>query len=237
LRAEADPLSNALLTTASTASCLPFRENRFFHWICAATAAVFLLAAYHPDTVFDWALENTLIFCYVPVMVWGYRKLPLSDLSYLLIFTYVCIHEFGAHYKYSDVPLGEWMKVWLHTQRNHYDRVAHFAFGLLISYPFQEIFIRAARVTGVWRYYLPIETTLAFSAVYEMLEAGSASILSPKRLEEFVGMQGDIWDSQEDMLMAGLGSVVAMICVYQFRKRRARAAAMRELEYAGHAKS
>jgi len=237
LHAEADPLSNALLTTASTASCLPFRENRFLHWICAATVAVFLLAAYHPDTVFDWALENTLIFCYVPVMIWGYRKLPLSDLSYLLILMYVCIHEFGAHYKYSDVPLGEWMKVWLHTQRNHYDRVAHFSFGLLISYPFQEIFIRAARVTGVWRYYLPIETTLAFSAVYEMLEAGSASVLSPKRLEEFVGMQGDIWDSQEDMLMAGLGSVVAMICVHQFRKRRARAAAMRELEYAGHAKS
>ena len=68
----------------------------------------------------------------------------------------------------------------------------------------------------MWRYYLPIEATLAFSAVYEMMEAGMASILSPKRLEEFVGMQGDIWDSQEDMLMAGLGSVVAMICVYQF---------------------
>jgi putative membrane protein len=235
LRAGADPLSNALLTTASTASCLPFRENRFLHWICAGTVAAFLLAAYHPDTVFDWALENTLIFCYVPVMIWGYRKLPLSDLSYILILMYVCVHEFGAHYKYSDVPLGEWMKGWLHTQRNHYDRVAHFSFGLLLSYPFQEIFIRAARVTSVWRYYLPIETTLAFSAVYEMLEAGSASILSPKRLEEFVGMQGDIWDSQEDMLMAGLGSVVAMICVYQVRKRRARAAAMRELEFAGHA--
>jgi len=230
-------LSNALLTTASTASCLPFRENRFFHWICAGTAIVFLLAAYHPDTVFDWALENTMVFCFLPVMIWGYRKLPLSDLSYLLLFMYVCIHEFGAHYKYSDVPLGEWMKGILHTQRNHYDRIAHFSFGLLVSYPFQEIFMRSARVAGFWRYFLPIETTLAWSAVYEMLEAGSASVLSPKRLEEFVGMQGDIWDSQEDMLMAGLGSVVAMICVYQFRKRRARAAAMREMAYAGHAKS
>jgi putative membrane protein len=224
------------LTTASTASCLPFRENRFLHWICALTVLVFLASAYHPDTVFDWALENTLIFCYVPVMIWGYRKLPLSDLSYILILMYVCIHEFGAHYKYSDVPLGEWMKGWLHTQRNHYDRVAHFAFGLLLSYPFQEIFIRAARVTSVWRYYLPIETTLAFSAVYEMLEAGSASLLTPKRLEEFVGMQGDPWDSQEDMLMAGLGSVVAMICVYQARKMRAKAAALREMALAGHVK-
>jgi putative membrane protein len=237
LRADPIPLSNALLTTASTASCLPFRENRFLQWICVAAAAAFLLAAFRPDTVFDWALENTLVFILVPIMVLAYRKLPLSDLSYLLILMYLCVHEWGAHYKYSDVPLGEWMKGWLHTQRNHYDRVAHFSFGLLLSYPFQEVFMRSARITGMWRYYLPVEATLAFSAIYEMLEAASASVLSPQRLEEFVGMQGDVWDSQEDMLMAGLGSIVAMICVYQFRKRRARASALRELEYAGHAKT
>jgi putative membrane protein len=230
-------LSNALLTTASTATCLPFRENRFLQWICAASAAAFLLAAIRPDTLFDWALENTLVFILVPLMIWWYRKLPLSDLSYVLILAYLCVHEWGAHYKYSDVPLGEWLKPLLHTQRNHYDRVAHFSFGLLLSYPFQEVFMRTARVAGMWRYYLPIEATLAFSAIYEMLEAGSASVLSPQRLEEFVGMQGDPWDSQEDMLMAGLGSIVAMICVYQFRKRKAAAAAMRELEYAGHAKT
>jgi putative membrane protein len=154
----------------------------------------------------------------------------------LCIFAYLVLHEWGAHYKYSDVPLGEWMKVWLHTQRNHYDRVAHFAYGLLCSYPMQEAFIRSAKVGGAWRYYLPIEATMACSAVYEIMEAGMASILSPQRGEEFVGMQGDIWDSQEDMLMAGLGSVMAMICVYQFRKRRAAASALREMELAGHAK-
>ena len=228
-------MSNSLLTTASTASCLPFRQNRFLHWICVGVVAVFLLAAYHPDTVFDWALENTLVFCLVPVMIWAYRKLPLSDLSYLLILIYLAVHEFGAHYKYSDVPLGEWMKGLLHTHRNHYDRVAHFSFGLLLSYPFQEVFMRSARIKGMWRYYLPIEATLSFSAIYEMMEAGSASLLTPQRLEEFVGMQGDIWDSQEDMLMAGLGSIVAMIVIYQIRKRRARSAALREMEYAGHA--
>jgi putative membrane protein len=237
LRTDPIPLSNASLTTASTASCLPFRENVFLQRICMAAALAFLIAAVRPDTVFDWALENTLVFILVPLLIWAYRKLPLSDLSYLLILMYLCIHEWGAHYKYSDVPLGEWMKGWLHTSRNHYDRVAHFSFGLLLSYPFQEVFMRTARITGMWRYYLPVEATLAFSAIYEMLEAASASVLSPQRLEEFVGMQGDPWDSQEDMLMAGLGSIVAMICIYQFRKRRAAAAAMRELEYAGHVKA
>jgi putative membrane protein len=200
-------------------------------------AAAFALAAFRPDTVFDWALENALVVCFLLGLIVSYRKLPLSDLSYLCIFAYLVLHEWGAHYKYSDVPLGEWMKVWLHTQRNHYDRVAHFAYGLLCSYPMQEAFIRSAKVGGPWRYYLPIEATMACSAVYEIMEAGMASILSPQRGEEFVGMQGDIWDSQEDMLMAGLGSVVAMICVYQFRKRRAAASALREMEYAGHIKN
>lgn len=197
--------------------------------------AAFLLAAYRPDTVFDWALENALVCGFVVALIWSYRKLPLSDLSYLLILAYLCLHEWGAHYKYSDVPLGEWMKGWLHTHRNHYDRVVHFAFGLLLSYPMQEVFVRSARISGMWRYYFPIEATLAFSAIYEMMEAGMASILSPQRGEEFVGMQGDIWDSQEDMLMAGLGSIVAMIVIYQIRKRRAAALALQELEYAGHA--
>ncbi len=199
-------------------------------------AAAFLIAAYHPDTVFDWALENTMVFLFIPALIWAYGKLPLSDLSYLLIFIYLCIHEFGAHYKYSDVPVGEWLKPLLHTQRNHYDRIAHFSFGLLLSYPMQETFMRSAKVAGMWRYYLPIDATLGLSAVYEILEGGSAAILSPKRLEEFLGMQGDVWDSQEDMFMAGLGSVVAMICIYQIRKYRARAAALREMEFAGHAK-
>lgn len=199
-------------------------------------AAAFAVAAFRPDTVFDWALENALVFCFVLALVWSYRKLPLSDLSYLCIFVYLAFHEWGAHYKYSDVPLGEWMKPWLHTQRNDFDRLAHFSYGLLCSYPLQEVFIRSARIRGNWRYYLPIEAILACSAVYEMMEAGMASILSPQRGEEFVGMQGDIWDSQEDMLMAGLGSVIAMLCVYQLRKRRAAASAMREMELAGHVK-
>ena len=200
-------------------------------------ALVFLAAAYRPDTVFDWALENGLVFLFIPVMIFFYRRLPLSDLSYLLILLYLCIHEWGAHYKYSDVPLGEWMKGWLHTKRNHYDRVAHFAFGFLLSYPMQEIFVRAARVTGNWRYYLPIEATLSFSAIYEMMEAWMATLLTPQRGEEFVGMQGDEWDSQEDMFMAGIGSVLAMVILYQLRKRRAaKAAAALEPVYAAKTK-
>jgi len=220
------------LTTASTAAPLPFRENRFLHWICGGTLAAFLISAYHPEKTFDWALENTLVFFFVAALVVTYRQFSFSNLSYLAIFLFLCLHEWGAHYKYSDVPLGEWMKPWLHTQRNHYDRVCHFTFGLMFSYPMREIAIRALRVTGAWRYYLPIECTLAVSAIYEMMEAGMASILTPERGEEFVGMQGDMWDSQEDMFMAGLGALVAMTIVYQVKKRQSSAAAERVQAFA-----
>jgi putative membrane protein len=196
-------------------------------------AAVIVIAGIHPDKVFDYFLENATAFVFLAVLAATYRVLPLSQLSYLLIFAYLSIHEFGAHYKYSDVPLGEWMKPWLHTNRNMYDRVAHFSFGLLCSYPLQEMFMRKAGVTSRWRYVLPVEAILSFSAIYEMLEAGAAMVLTPERGEEFVGMQGDMWDSQEDMFMAGIGSVVAVIVLAVIRHRKAARAAREEMELAG----
>lgn len=187
------------------------------------------LSAYRPEKVFDWFLENALVFTFLGVLALTYRKFPFSQLSYLLIFAYLGFHEWGAHFKYSDVPLGEWMKPLLHTHRNMYDRVVHFSFGLLLSYPMEEVFVRAMRVTNVWRYYLPVEMTLALSAIYEMMEAGMAMILSPERGEEFVGMQGDMWDSQKDMFVAGLGSIIAVIVIVLVRRHLAARAVQREL--------
>jgi len=178
------------------------------------------IAAYHPDKVFDWALENGTAAIILIFIFGTYRKFAFSDLSYLLMLIYLGIHEFGAHYKYSDVPVGEWLKPILHTARNHYDRIAHFSFGFLLAYPMREICIRVLRVRGNWQYYLPVECTLAFSAVYEILEAFMANILTPERGEEFVGMQGDPWDSQEDMFVAGLGAVIGVLIIAAIVKRR-----------------
>jgi putative membrane protein len=224
-----DPLSNASLTTASTAVSPSFGENRFLQRLSIAMAAVILVAGIHPDKVFDFFLENATAFAFLAVLVLTYRKMPFSDLSYTLIFAYICLHEWGAHYKYSDVPLGEWIKPLLHTSRNMYDRVAHFSFGLLMTYPLQELLMRKVGVSNRWRYILPVEAILSFSAIYEIMEAGAAMVLSPERGEEFVGMQGDMWDSQEDMLMAGLGSVAAVIILAVIRHRQAAKAAEREL--------
>ena len=222
------------MTTASTANSPSFGENRFVRRLAIAMAAVIVIAGIHPDKVFDYFLENATAFAFLIVLAFTYRKLPLSDLSYTLIFVYLCIHEFGAHYKYSDVPLGEWMKPWLHTNRNMYDRVAHFSFGLFLTYPLQELLTRKVGVFNRWRYILPVEAVLSFSAIYEMMEAGAAMILTPERGEEFVGMQGDMWDSQEDMFTAGLGSLVAVLIIAAVV--RARAGKKEMAEYAAASK-
>src|SRR5712692_5246489 len=204
--------------------------------MCIGMAVALLISAYRPERVFDWWLENALVLSFLAALALYYRQLPLPDLSYLLILLYLSLHEWGAHYKYSDVPLGERMKPLLHTQRNHFDRVSHLCFRLLLRYPMQEWSMRVARVTGRWRYYLPVEATLALSAIYEIMEAGMASILSPQRGEEFVGMQGDMWDSQKDMFDAGVGSIVAMLVIWAIRRRQAAAAAPSRLpEYAARA--
>jgi putative membrane protein len=184
-------------------------------------AAVIAVSAYRPEKTYDWFLENALVFLFLGTMTATFTRMQFSELSYLLLFAFLAFHEWGAHYKYSDVPLGEWLKPLLSTHRNHYDRVIHFSFGLLCAYPMQEFLLRVVNIRPGWRYVFPVEMTLALSASYELMEAGMAAILTPERGEEFVGMQGDIWDAQKDMFLACLGAVAAMILVASARKRRA----------------
>jgi putative membrane protein len=204
--------------TSHFAPTLKFRENRTLQWLCGGTVAAMAISGFHPEMVVDWCLENLLVFVLLAYLIATYKKYPLSNTSYALIFVFLCFHEWGAHFKYADVPLGEWMKGWLHTSRNHYDRVVHLSFGLFFGYPLHEMYARYAGVRGKWAYFFPVETVMAFGAIYECIEALVASIVSPDAGEAFVGMQGDMWDSQEDMAMGLLGGVMVMTALAIYRK-------------------
>ena len=132
------------------ASQVPFRENPFLQKIILATFGAMALSAYHPTMVIDWWLENILVFVLLAALVGTYKSIPLSRESYVMLFVFVCFHEWGAHHKYADVPLGEWMKVWFYTTRNHYDRVMHFAFGLLLALPMMESFMHLTGTRNNW---------------------------------------------------------------------------------------
>ena len=201
---------------------VPFLKNRFLHGLLLAMAAVLAASAYRPTMVFDWFLENLLVLVFVTALIFSYRVVPLSRTSYVLIFLYLCFHEWGAHYKYDGVPLGEWMKVWLHTNRNHYDRVLHLMFGLLLGYPMMEAYMHLTGVQNAWRYWFPMEASIAFGAIYEIIEAIVASLVSPEHGEAFVGMQGDMWDAQEDMGLGLVGAAIAMGITYVINRTRNR---------------
>lgn len=139
-----------------------------------------------------------------------YRKIPLTTFAYGMIFAFLAVHEWGAHHKYADVPLGEWMKVWMHTTRNHYDRVSHFAFGFFLSVPVREMFVVTTQNRGLWSYFIPVEFALAAGAIYEVIESIVAEVVTPEQGEAFVGMQGDMWDAQKDIALGGLGALITM---------------------------
>lgn len=174
-------------------------------WIWAAIRPVF------PD---DWLLENYLVFLGVPLILILGRWLRLSLISYTLLTLFMILHVIGSHYTYAEVPFGTTLQHWFGAERNMYDRLVHFCFGFLVAYPVREVFIRISRARGFWNYYLPVELTLAFSAIYEIIEWIAAATAGPEAGLAFLGAQGDIWDAQKDMLMAGLGALLAMAVTF-----------------------
>ena len=185
-----------------------------YHKILIATFLVaWVWAAIHPKFPHDWLLENYLIFVFVPIIILSGWYLKLSSLSYTLITVFMILHVIGAHYTYAEVPFGFTLKEWLGASRNMYDRLAHFSFGFLLAYPVREVFMRVARVKGFWSFYLPFDLILAFSAAYEITEWLVASMVDTASGLAFLGSQGDVWDTQKDMLVAGMGAMLALLVI------------------------
>jgi len=180
----------------------------------AAFLGVWIWASVRPVYPDDWLLENYLVFFFVPLILLLGVWFRLSQISYTLITLFMILHVVGSHYTYAEVPFGYALQRWLGAERNMYDRLVHFCFGFLLAYPVREVFVRISRARGFWNYYLPVELTLAFSAIYELLEWAAAAVVSPEAGLAFLGAQGDPWDAQKDMAAAGLGSMIAMAVTY-----------------------
>jgi putative membrane protein len=177
--------------------------------------------AFSPIDRADWALENALTAVFVVALIITYRWVPLSNISYTLIFLFMCLHTIGAHYTYSLVPYNDWTKAvfgsplnsWFGWERNHFDRAVHFCFGFLLAYPIRELFLRVAGARGFWGYYLPLDLTMSFSMVYELIEWAAAVGFGGDLGVAYVGAQGDIWDAQKDMALASAGALISMCVV------------------------
>ena len=155
-------------------------NDRIVQALLGCYVIVWIVLAVSPVDRKDWLLENLLAMTLVLALVATYRTFAFSDLSYILIAVFMTLHAIGAHYTYSKVPFGFWLKDAFDLSRNHFDRIVHFAFGLLLAYPIRELLLRTAHVRGFWSYYLPVSATLALSGLFEVIESWVAQIVSPE---------------------------------------------------------
>jgi len=158
----------------------------------------------------DWILENALNVPFVILVLFVARWFRFSKTSYVVMFLYMFMNVIGSHYTYSLVPFGIWLSNFFHLERNHYDRIIHFCYGLLLAYPVRETFMRVGNYKGFWALFAPIMFVLGTSAIYELMEWGIVEIFMADLSVAYLGTQGDIWDAQKDMFLAGIGSVIAM---------------------------
>ena len=188
----------------------PFRSNRLLQGLIAWLILLWIITAINPLYPRDWLLENLLVFIWGAVLAVSYRWFRFSNISYGLFTVFLSLHLVGAHYTYAETPFGFWLQDLFDFERNHYDRIVHFAFGLLLAYPMREILLRRSGVGSGWAYFLAVNCIMAFSAFYEVLEVIAAMIVSPELGNAYLGTQGDEWDAQKDAFLALLGSIIAM---------------------------
>jgi putative membrane protein len=157
-----------------------------------------------------WALENFPVWFGLVLLPLTDRRFPLSRLCLVLLAIHAVILMVGGFYTYAKVPLGDWAKEWFGFQRNHYDRLGHVAQGFIPAIFVRELLIRSARLRrAFWLPVLVVACCLAFSAVYELIEWWAA-LATGEAATDFLGTQGDIWDTQSDMFCALIGSIAAL---------------------------
>jgi len=195
-------------------------SNRCPLVLLLAVLAFFVWSAIAPhDTRLTWVLETLPFMMALPVLLLTYRRFPLTNLTYILIAIHAMILMLGAHYSYAKVPLGFWMEDWFGWTRNNYDKIGHLMQGFGPAIYVREILARSSPLKpGKWLGFLSIAVPLAFSALYEIIE-WLASLSNPTDTEAFLGTQGYIWDTQSDMFLCLVGSVVALILLTKLHNR------------------
>ncbi len=184
-----------------------------------ATAAVFVWSGIAPADRATWVLEAAPVALALPLLIATRKRYPLTPLAYRLIFVHALILLVGAHYTYAEVPLGFWLQELLELSRNHYDRLGHVAQGFIPAIIAREVFVRSTPLRpGGWLFFIVCCFCLGFSAFYELLEWWAA-LIGGQAADKFLATQGDVWDTQWDMLLALLGSIAAQVLLTRTHDR------------------
>ena len=193
--------------------------DRRLIWFLVLLAPVLAWSWINPHDRFTWWLESVPVVIGVPMIFGFQKKFPLSSLLLVLVWLHCVVLVVGGHYTYAEVPLGEWAKAWFGWTRNNYDKLGHFAQGLVPAILARELLVRTSPLRGSrWLGFLVVCVCLAFSAFYELIEWFTA-VTQGGAADAFLGTQGDPWDTQTDMLMALIGAIVAVLALSRWHDR------------------
>ena len=194
-------------------------EARFRLSLLLPVLAALIVSGIAPHDRLTWLMEVMPVLLIVPLLIVTADRFPLSRLLYALIAIHALILIVGGAYTYARVPLGDWVKQAFDLARNPYDKLGHLAQGLVPALAARELLIRHRLVNGrAIVAVLSVCVAMAISATYELIEWAAAVIMG-QGADEFLGTQGDPWDTQSDMLMALIGATIAMTLLARWHDR------------------
>ena len=200
----------------------PSRPDRLAAVLLVLVLLLMAWSAVRPHDYETWVLEVFPVFLAFGVLLPTYRRFPLTPLAYTLIAIHAAILIVGGHYTYAEVPIGNWLKDHYHLSRNHYDRLGHFVQGFTPAIIAREVLLRNGAVRrGGWLVFIVLAICMGISACYELLEWAVAVITGGSAASTaFLGTQGDMWDTQEDMAMCGVGAIVSLLTMTRLHNRQ-----------------
>lgn len=201
-------------------------HRRYVLLLTALFAAWWIALAIAPFDRTAWTIQNVGIVGSVVALAATWRRFAFSKVSYTLIFLFLVLAEVGAHYTYARTPYDAWFQALtgrsfdalVGWERNNFDRIVHFAYGILLAHPVRELFLRVADVRGFWGYVLPLDVVMSTSMLFELVEWMTAELFASGD-HRFVGTQGDVWDPHKDMALASLGALLAMLLIAAINRR------------------
>ncbi len=187
---------------------MKLKKKDFLPIILLGIFSVFwAVLAVNPVNRVVWLAENFLSVLGVIFLVFTYRKFRFSNTSYILLFVFMMLHTIGSYYTYSKMPLFELFTELFDLSRNHYDRLIHFLFGAVFYVPLREFVSRKLNINHIWSYLIPFLIIVSFKAIYEIIEYLAVVVTNDNMFGSgFLGMQGDQWDAQNDILAGTLGA-------------------------------
>lgn len=188
----------------------------------AAAIFTFIWSAIHPYDRTTWWMEVAPVLIAAPILLATYKNFHLTNLLYILILFHAVILMVGGHYTYARVPAFDWIRDITGGTRNSFDGLGHLAQGFIPAMVARELLIRTSSLSsGKWMFTLIVFSCLGIAAVYEIIE-WIAAIMIGQGAEEFLGTQGDEWDTQKDMALAGIGAAIALVTLSKIHDHQIR---------------